>query len=97
MCDFTITERKEPFTLNEVLKFIDDTNISKLDACELKSRIVDVICTERKKAVDDFTELLEGNLLRKYANANLTQQYVALQVTDWCNEIAEQLKEGGEK
>lgn len=97
MCDFTITEQKEPFTLDEVLEFIDDTNFSKLDACELKSRIVDVICTERKKAIDDFIELLKGNLIRKYANANLTQHYVALQVTDWCNKIAEQLKEGGEK
>lgn len=48
------------------------------------------------KAIDDFAELLKGNLVRKYANSNLTQQYVALQVTDWCNEIARQLKAGGE-
>lgn len=49
----------------------------------------------RNKAIDDFAELLKGNLIRKYAKANITQQYVALQVTDWCNEIAEQLKGGG--
>lgn len=49
----------------------------------------------RNKAIDDFAELLKGNLIRKYANANITQQYVALQVTDWCNEIADQLKGGG--
>lgn len=49
----------------------------------------------RSEAINEFAELLKGNLIRKYANANLTQQYVALQVTDWCNEIAEQLKAGG--
>lgn len=48
------------------------------------------------KAIDEFAELLKGNLIRKYANATLTQQYVALQVTDWCNEIAEQMKAGAE-
>ena len=50
----------------------------------------------RAKAIDEFAELLKGKLVRKYANTNLTQQYVALQVTDWCNEIAEQMKAGGE-
>ena len=52
-----------------------------------------VIVEIRNKAIEDFAELLKGNLVRKYANGNMTQQYVALQVTDWCNEIAEQLKE----
>lgn len=47
------------------------------------------------KAIDEFAELLKGNLVRKYANSSLSQQYVALQVTDWCNEISEQLKAGG--
>lgn len=54
MADFTITERKEPFTLDEVFSFIDDTNISKMDACELKSRIVDAVQAERNKAIDEF-------------------------------------------
>ncbi len=49
----------------------------------------------RNKAIDDFAELLKGKLVRKYANASETQQYVAMQATDWCNEIAEQLKGGG--
>lgn len=44
------------------------------------------------KAIDDFTELLKGNLVQKYANARLEQQYVALQVTDWCDELTGQLK-----
>ena len=45
------------------------------------------------KAIDDFAELLKSKLVHKYANANVTQQYVAIQATDWCNVIAEQLKE----
>lgn len=44
------------------------------------------------KAIDDFSELLKGNLLQKYANARHEQQYVALQVTDWCDDIAGRLK-----
>jgi hypothetical protein len=36
MSDFTITERTEPFTIEEVFSFIDDTNISKADAHEMK-------------------------------------------------------------
>ena len=54
--DFTITERGEPFTLDEVFEFIDDTNISKLDACELKSRIVDMLQAEKNKMLDEYAE-----------------------------------------
>ena len=54
MSDFTITERTEPLTLKEVLDFIDDTNISKIDSHELKSRIVDVVQAERAKVIDEF-------------------------------------------
>ena len=56
MVDFTITERTEPFTLEEVFDFIDDTSISKIDAHELKSRIVDVVHDTRNKAIDEFTK-----------------------------------------
>ena len=56
MSDFTIVERTEPITLDEVLSFIDDTNISKMDAHELKSRIADVIQESRNKIVDEFAE-----------------------------------------
>ena len=45
-----------------------------------------------KKGIDNFAELLTGKLVQKYANARPEQQYVALQVTDWCEEIAEKLK-----
>ena len=45
-----------------------------------------------KKGIDNFAELLKDKLVQKYANARLEQQYVALQVTDWCKEIAEKLK-----
>lgn len=40
MSDFTITERKEPFKLDEVFDFIDDTNISKRDTHELKAGLL---------------------------------------------------------
>lgn len=64
--DFTITEREEPFTLDEVFEFIDDTNISKLDACELKSRIVDMLQAEKKKMLDEYVESLKDSLLNNY-------------------------------
>lgn len=57
MSDFTITERTEPFTIAEVFDFIDDTNISKMDACELKSRIVDAVQGIREKVIDEFLKL----------------------------------------
>ena len=58
MAEFTIVERTEPFTLDEVFDFIDDTNISKMDAHELKSRIADMVQAERDKAIDEFAEAL---------------------------------------
>lgn len=61
--EFTIIERTEPFTLDEVFQFIDDTNISKLDACELKSRIVDMLQAEKNKVIDDFAERLRMDCL----------------------------------
>lgn len=56
MSDFTITERTEPFALDEVFSFIDDTNISEMDACELKSRIADAVQGIRSKAIDEFAD-----------------------------------------
>ena len=64
--DFTITERTEPFTLDEVFEFIDDTNIGKLDVCELKSRIVDMLQAEKYKILDEYTESLKDSLLNNY-------------------------------
>lgn len=52
MSDLTITERTEPFTLDEVFSFIDDTSISEMDACELKSRIVDMVQADKPKCED---------------------------------------------
>lgn len=62
MADFTIVERTEPFTLDEVFSFIDDTNISKMDAHELKSRIVDMVQAERNKVIDEFAERIVKRL-----------------------------------
>lgn len=45
-----------------------------------------------KKGIDNFAKLLKDKLVQKYAYARPEQQYVALQVTDWCEEIAEKLK-----
>ena len=59
MAEFEITERTEPFTLDEVFSFIDDTNISKMDAHELKSRIVDMVQAERNKVIDECIKIIE--------------------------------------
>jgi predicted nuclease with RNAse H fold len=64
MGDFTITERTEPFTLEEVFDFIDDTNISKMDAYELKSRIVDAVQGIRAKAIDECIRMIEETTWR---------------------------------
>lgn len=65
MSDFTITERTEPFTLDEVFSFIDDTKIGKKDVHELKSRIVDVVHAERNKAIDEFAKRLKADTMAK--------------------------------
>lgn len=49
----------------------------------------------RNNAIDEFAKRLKNKLVVKYGNATPIEQYVALQVTDWCNEIADQMK-GGE-
>lgn len=54
MTEFNITERKEPFTIDEVFSFIDDTNISKMDAHELKSRIADVVQEVRNQSEEEL-------------------------------------------
>lgn len=47
------------------------------------------------KAIDEFAEALKNKLVLRYGHATPTEQYVAIQATDWCDEIAEQLKAGG--
>ena len=84
MADFEITERTEPFSLDEVFSFIDDTNISKTDAHELKSRIVDMVQAERSKAIDEVMEIVKKayhnfsgydlEFMTKYGNKNASQQ-----------------------
>ena len=64
MADITIVERTEPFTLDEVFDFIDDTNISKRDAHELKSRIADAVRGIRAKAIDEFAGRLRENTVK---------------------------------
>ena len=64
--NFTIIEREEPFTLDEVFEFIDDTYITKTDAHELKSRIVDMLQAEKNKILNEYTESLKDSLLNNY-------------------------------
>jgi hypothetical protein len=78
-----IVERTEPITIEEVFDFIDDTSIGKMDAHELKSRIVDMEHEVREKAIDEFAERLKVGL-----NASYCDIFVI-------DEIAEQLKAGG--
>ena len=49
----------------------------------------------RRKAIVEFAEQMKNKLVVRYGNATPTEQYVAMQVTDWCIEIAESMK--GEK
>lgn len=99
MSDFTIVERTEPITLDEVLSFIDDTNISKMDAHELKSRIADVIQESRNKIVDEFAEKLcvacgEEAMTVIFENKIKADVLTLDGVMEIIMEIAEQLKAG---
>jgi hypothetical protein len=90
MAEFEITERTEPFTLDEVFSFIDDTNISKINAHELKSRIVDMVQAERNKAIDEFLEALK----EEYKPLDETEADMCRMVFKRFDKIAEQLKGG---
>lgn len=47
----------------------------------------------RETVITEFAEKLKNKLVLKYGNASAAQQYVAMQVTDWCAEIAKELKQ----
>lgn len=49
----------------------------------------------RNKAIEEFAEQLKNKLVLRYGSATPTEQYVAMQVDEWCNEIAESMKKGG--
>lgn len=70
MAEFEITERTEPLTLDEVFSFIDETNISKMDAHELKSRIADVVRGIRAKAIDDVFDFFKTQRDKKSMKVN---------------------------
>ena len=88
IAEFTLTERTEPFTLDEVFVFIDNTYISKIDAHELKSRIVDVVQDTRNKAVDefydnilnfeDYIEPIEDGGVLLYSGVDITNMIVKI-------------------
>ena len=90
MSEFTIVERTEPFTLYEVFDFIDDTNIGKTDAHELKSRIADMVQAERNKAIDEFEEKLYNK--STYLRDIESDDYGILHYED-VYEVSEELKE----
>lgn len=56
------------------------------------SSVEEIARNARNRAIHEFAERLKDVLVGRYANATLTEQYVALQATAWCNEIAEELK-----
>ena len=97
MAEFTIVERTEPFTLDEVFDFIDDTNIGKIDAHELKCRIVDMVQAERNKAIYEcymkaktmMEELAYQNQGRR--NGKIHRMY-CMQALDFLRQVAEQMK-----
>ena len=93
MTEFNITERTEPFTLDEVFSFIDDTNISKIDAHELKSRIVDVIQAERNKVIDEFAEQIRVHYALRQELGYSVDTYEGIIKNVF--EYAEKLKGGG--
>ena len=84
MADIEITERTEPFTLDEVFEFIDDTNIGKADAHELKNRIADAVKGIRENVIDEVMEVVKKayhnfsgydlEFMTKYGNKNASQQ-----------------------
>jgi hypothetical protein len=95
--EFKLTERTEPLTLKEVLDFIDDTNISKKDAHELKSRIVDVVLDSEDRVIDEFAERLKNHLNEfdfwKYGISDGTN-YETRNYDHMIDKIAEQMKKG---
>lgn len=82
-----------PEEIEEAIKALEEVQqyraIGTPDECK---KNVFLIMDAYKKGIDNFAELLKDKLVQKYANARPEQQYVALQVTDWCEEIAEKLK-----
>lgn len=101
MIDLVITERTEPFTINEVFEFIDDTCIGKMDAHELKSRIADAVQAERNKAIDGFAEKIREICSNHSVGAdskNNNEPLYAHRDGTWhslIDDVVEQLKAGG--
>jgi hypothetical protein len=58
--EFTITERTEPFTLDEAFDYVDEAGMDKLTAHNLKCLIVEVVQDEKAKTVDEFTEKMQA-------------------------------------
>lgn len=90
--EFELTERTEPFTLEEVFDFIDDTSISKLDAHELKSRIVDVVQDTRNKAIDEFAEKIIELVDEFPTVEDEFGELRPMTINEMCNVIAKQMK-----
>ena len=79
----------------EILERFNDINFA-YNNCTMHdslSYVLDEFEQEiRNKAIDEFAEQLKNKLVLRYGSATPTEQYVAMQVTEWCNEIAEQMK-----
>lgn len=90
-----IVERTEPITIEEVFDFIDDTSIGKMDAHELKSRIVDMEHEVREKTIDEFVEKLIELVVEFPTVKDEFGLSRPMTIEEMCNQVAEQLKEGG--
>ena len=61
--------------------------------------IVDLVEWEkqiREKVIDDFAILMKETLNHDWATTKISEQIIYNRLFDKCNEIAEQLKAGGE-
>lgn len=55
----------------------------------------EITISERNKAIDDFAILMKETLNHDWATTKISEQIIYNRLFDKCNEIAEQLKEGG--
>ena len=72
-------------TIGQICERKDDLLVSNDDIHKLAKHV-------KEQAIDEFAERMKAKLVLKYGNATATEQYVAMQATDWCNEVAEQMK-----
>ena len=86
----------EHTTIESVFSFIDGTPIKTVDALELKSRIAELVKTEREKAIDEFLHNAETKIYDRILQNQFRIDFASgLSVANrMLAEIAEQMKGG---